>query len=381
MPVTVIVEPDPGGHRFQYVSHVAAQAARTGEVVLLTSRGAADLDEFGTYLADAPLRVEECFDEIYPPTHVIARTVAEFCARLDVETVFVMDADQSLKRWWRVAPPALRGLPRRPRVIFLLTRYPARLSLLDRLGWLHRISKSTLALLAMARGSLSRIVTLAGRDDLNPGWLVKRLRDPAICSAHSWDRVAIRQRLDLPHDRHLVGIFGVVSDRKNVPMVAAAVLASGTDADLLLAGTLEPDVAAWLAEQPESTRQRVIVREGFLSNEQLDQLVAAADVVTIAQNNNGPSGIMGKAVAAGVPVLSAGSKVRARESVALDAGVNTELTVAGLAAGLREIRQGQRSGSRAATAELPTAESFAAVMFGTTDTRGGALAGRRPSPS
>jgi hypothetical protein len=82
-----------------------------------------------------------------------------------------------------------------------------------------------------------------------------------------------------------------------------------------------------------------------------------------------------------VPVLSAGSKVRARESVALGAGVNTELTVAGLAAGLREIRQGQPRGSRAAAAELPTAESFAAVMFGTTDTRGGALAGRRPSPS
>lgn len=381
MPVTVIVEPDPGGHRFQYVSHIATRAAQTGEVVLLTSRGAADLAEFDTYLADAPLRVEERFDAIYPPTQVIARTVAELCARLDVETVFVMDADQSLKRWWRVAPPALRDLPRRPRVVFLLTRYPARLSILDRLGWLHRISKATLALLAMARGSLSRVVTLAGRDDLNPGWLVKRLRDPAICSAHSRDRVAIRQRLGLSLDRRLVGIFGVVSDRKNVPMVAAAVLASGPDTDLLLAGTLEPDVAAWLAEQPEPTQQRVIVREGFLSNAQLDQLVAAADVVTIAQNNNGPSGIMGKAVAAGVPVLSAGSKVRARESVALDAGVNTELTVAGLAAGLREIRHGERRGSRAAAAELPTAESFAAIMFGTTGVRGGALAGRRSSSS
>lgn len=364
MPVTVIVEPDPGGHRFQYVSHVATLAAEAGQVVLLTSRGAAAMAEFQTYLARAPITVEERFDEIYPATRLIAQTVADLARRLDVATVFVMDADQSLKRWWRVAPSALRGLPYRPRVIFLLTRYPARLSIFDRLGWLHRVSKSTLALLAMATASLSRIVTLAGRDDMSKGMLVKRVRDPAICTAHARDRSAIRQRLGLPLDRRLAGILGVISDRKNVPLVAAAVLASGPDIDLLLAGTLEADVAAWLAAQPESTRKRVLVHEGFLANDQLDQLVAAADVVTIAQNNNGPSGIMGKAVAAGVPVLSAGSKVRARESEALGAGVNTELTVDGLTAGLRVILDRQGSGNPASAALLPTAESFAAGMFG-----------------
>jgi hypothetical protein len=86
---------------------------------------------------------------------------------------------------------------------------------------------------------------------------------------------------------------------------------------------------------------------------------------------------MGKAVAAGVPVLSAGSMVRARELATLHAGINTELTERAIAAGLAELlterwRAGRASGTAAAAAPptaptlpaLPTAETFAATMFG-----------------
>jgi glycosyltransferase involved in cell wall biosynthesis len=249
---------------------------------------------------------------------------------------------------------------------------------------MHRVAKGTLALMAMATGSLSRIVSLSGRDDFGTGVLVKLVRDPAICTAHSRDRAAIRESLELPLDRRLVGIFGVISDRKNVPLVAAALAACGApDAQLLLAGLIEEDVAAWLAAQPESSRDRIRVFEGFLSNDVLDLLVAASDVVTIAQNNNGPSGIMGKAVAAGVPVLSAGSMVRARELETLHAGINTELTERAIAAGLAELLTEllptgtpQTATPQTATPPaasppiaptlpaLPTAETFAATMFG-----------------
>jgi hypothetical protein len=378
VPVTLIVEPDPGGHRFQYVSHVVGRAAQLGDVVLLTSTGASSSAEFETYLSDARIKVDERFENIYPPASDMVAAIAEYGQAGDVETVFVMDADKSLKRWWRDAPAALRRLPRRPRVIFLLTRYPARLSPFDRVGWMHRVAKGTLALMAMATGSLSRIVSLSGRDDFGTGVLVKLVRDPAICTAHSRDRAAIRESLQLPLDRQLVGIFGVISDRKNVPLVAAALATCGAPgAQLLLAGLIEPDVAAWLAAQPESSRERIRIFEGFLSNDVLDLLVAASDVVTIAQNNNGPSGIMGKAVAAGVPVLSAGSMVRARELATLHAGINAELTERAIAAGLAELltdrwRAGRASGTAAVAAAstaptlpaLPTAETFAATMFG-----------------
>jgi glycosyltransferase involved in cell wall biosynthesis len=364
VPVTVIVEPDPGGHRFQYVSHVVGRAVTRGDVVLLTSTGAASSTEFQTYLGDAPIKVDERFTDIYPPTAEMVDAVVEYCASGDVETVFVMDADKSLKRWWRDAAGPMRRLARRPKVVFLLTRYPARLSPFDRIGWMHRIAKGSLSLLAMSTGTLSRVVSLAGRDDMGKGTLVKLVRDPAICGAHSRDRASIRDSLDLPQDRKLVGIFGVISDRKNVPLVAAALELGAPDAQLLLAGQLEPDVATWLEGQPQQTKQRIRVFEGFLSNDVLDLLVAASDVVVIAQNNNGPSGIMGKAVAAGVPVLSAGSKVRARELAALDAGLNAELEVTSLAGGLRELLSGAHRGARAHAVQLPTAQTFADTLFG-----------------
>src|SRR3954454_13794095 len=113
---TVLVEPDPGGHRFGLVADVAAVAARDGNVVLLTSVGATDTEFFRTFLAGAPVEVIERFDHIYPPTQEMAEAVAELCREREVATVAVMDADKTLKRWWYLATKAFRGLPRRPRV-------------------------------------------------------------------------------------------------------------------------------------------------------------------------------------------------------------------------------------------------------------------------
>lgn len=369
MPVTVIVEPDPGGHRFQYVRHVVELAAKNGDVLLLTSRGAQKLPEFDNYLAGLPVTVVERFDAIYPPTAEMATAIAEVAREQHVSVALVMDADQSLKRWWRVAPPAFKGLSPRPRVVFLLTRYPATLTVTDRLGWAHRVAKGGLSVLAMSTRTLTRVVTLAGRDDTSTGALVKRVRDPAICGAHARDRQLLRTSLGLPHERRLVGIFGAISDRKNVPLVMQAVLSSGTDADLVLAGGINPDVAQWLAAQPASTHARIVKRDGFLSNDELDQLVAASDVVMIAQNNNGPSGIMGKALAAEVPVLSAGSLVRARELRVTGGGTSTALTAEGIAQGIRALLDAPPAAGTGGGLPPATAESFAAVLLGAKNSR------------
>ncbi|MDT4938985.1 MAG: hypothetical protein QOG80_2656, partial [Pseudonocardiales bacterium] len=267
MPVTIIVEPHPSGHRFEAVANVARLAAGTGEVMLLTSRGASRGDEFNAYLRDLPLKVDECFTEVEPQTREIADAVAAVCRSSDVGTVILMDADQTLKRWWLVAPSRLRTLRPKPRIVFMLTRYPAKLSLTDWVGWRLRVPKATLALLAMGSGSLRRINGFAGRDDMSTGWLVKRARDPATCRAHSRDRAVLRRELHLPLDRKLVGIFGVLTDRKHPQLVHAAVLAAGDDADLLLAGSVKPDVAGWLDVLPDEQRSRIVVRDGFLSNE------------------------------------------------------------------------------------------------------------------
>lgn len=364
MPVTLIVEPDLNGHRFQAVAHVAAVAGRSSEVVLLTSAGATASDEFKVYLSEVALRAEEVFETIYPPTSAMLAAIVGRCAAGDVETVAIMDADQTLKRWWYLAPRAFRRLPRRPRVVFFLTRYPAKVPLTDWVGWKLRISKAALALAAKGTRSLDHVAGFAGREDMTPGWLVKRARDPAICSAHSRDRAELRAELGLPADRRLVGIFGLISERKNSRLILEAMHATDVDAELLLAGSVQPEVNAWLDSLPGQERSRVIVFDGFLDNALLDKLVAAVDVAPIALTNNGPSGIMGKALAAGVPVISAGSKVRARELRATDGGVLAELNAPSIGAALRQVLAEDPDRPRRNTVPPATAEEFATALLG-----------------
>src|SRR5690606_5680222 len=109
----------------------------------------------------------------------------------------------------------------------------------------------------------------------------------------------IRELFGLPQDRRLVGIFGVIEERKNAPMVLDALDAAGLDdVDLVLGGGIWEEVWAWINALPPERRKRVITHDGFLSDLEMDQLVAAVDCCPIALTNNGPSGIMGKALAA-----------------------------------------------------------------------------------
>ena len=376
MPVTVLVEPNPSGHRFQAVANVAEIAGASSDVVLLTSRGAAATEEFSVYLDGTGVRVVEVFDDINPPTAHLAAEIAAVMRAEDVATVVHMDGDQALKRWWLEAPRAFRGLPR-PRVVFHLTRYPARLKATDWFGWRLRIPKASLAVAAMATGTMHHVAGFAGRDDMTTGWIVRRARDPEICTAHARDRELLRKELDLPADRRLVGIFGGIGPRKNADLVLAAMKAAHLDdADLLLAGPVAPEVASWIESLPAEDRARLIVRDGFLSNELLDKLVAASDVAPIALTNNGPSGIMGKASAAGVPVVTAGSEVRARELVATDGGEVAELTAESIGAAIRRVFEKDPNAPRRNTVPPATAEEWSRNVLGVDGT--GAVTGRRP---
>ena len=361
---TVLVEPDPNGHRFQAVAEVSTVALRSGPVLLLTSTGASTSEWFKAFLADLPLEVIERFDDIHPPTAQIAGAVAELARERAIGTVAVMDADQSLKRWWYAAALAFRGLPRRPRVVFMLTRYIVRVELRDWRNLYQRTVKAVLVALAMLTRTLDRAAGFAGRDDFSEGRLVKRLRDPAVCSAHARDRVQLRRELGLPESARIVGIVGLIDTRKSVPLVYEATNASDPDAKLLVAGVVLDDVGSWLDSQPEGFLDRMLLRRRHLENDELDQLVAACDVISVVQLNRGPSGIMGKALAAGVPVVTAGSKVRARELAVTRAGLAADMTVDSIAAALRELYRWPPDAVGASGIPLPTTDAFAERLLG-----------------
>lgn len=364
MPRTVIVEPHPTGHRFQHVAHVATLAIDRGDdVELLTSSGATVRDEYQTFLADLQIRVHDRLSGFFPPPSEVCRSLAELHRMSPIDNLVVLDADQALKRWWIEVPRVLRGR-NGPTKSMLLMRYPQGVSLSDRTLVAMKASKFVLSLLARVTRAADRIVYLGGRHEARSGWVLQQVRDPAICTAHSRDRAMIRRRLDLPLERRLVGIIGEISIRKCVPMVAEAVREAGDDVDLLLAGGITADMKEWLEGLPELDRARVHTRLGFLPDEEMDACVAACDAISIAMLNPGPSGIQGKALLAGVPTLSAGSRLRERESTSLAAGLHTDLDVASLASGLRRILSGYEIPPRALE-NVPTAEEFAAVMLGT----------------
>jgi len=360
--LTVLVEPDPIGHRFQWVSHVVRALEREGsDVLLLTSTGATATDEFAIFLADLPVTAVERFDGIYPPAREVGAALVEVHRETPIDRYVIMDSDQIVKRWWLHAPRELRSHRGRPFGILLMTRFPPRILPDRHLLWL-RSTKSLLTLLAMARGRTRRMGYIAGRDQLRQGLLFKRLRDPSICSAHASQRAELRTKAGLPQDRRLVGILGKIDARKNVPLVGSAVFAAGPEVDLLLAGGVSDDVLEWLDSLAPDERARVHVRDGFHSDAELDAFTACCDVVTIVQQNPGPSGIMGKAQVAGVPVLSAGSQVRRREATALGSGMHTETTTEGIAEGLRELLA-RGSAPVPLPAFVPTAEEFGEVVL------------------
>jgi glycosyltransferase involved in cell wall biosynthesis len=363
MPTTILVEPNPRGHRPQAIATVAAVAGRTSDVVVLTSHGASEHPGFRENVERLNLRVVERFDAIVPPTKQIVGEVAAVCRAEDVDRIVVLDADQALKRWWMYAPRAL-GIRKRPRVMFFLTRYPAKLRLTDWTGWKLRVPKAVLAAATMASGSLDHVAGYAGTDDLTKGWIVKRTRDPAPCSAHSRDRAKHRAELGLPQDRRLVGVFGAINERKNSDLIWTAMQSCSIDADLLLAGTLSPEVATWADTVEPTQHGQVLVRDGFHTNEVLDKYVASVDVAPLAMTLNGPSGIMGKALIADVPVVTAGSVVRAREVQAYDGGEVAELDADSIGAAIERALARDPEAPRRSTVQPPTEEEFASIILG-----------------
>lgn len=368
-PATLIVEPNPGGHRLEAVSHVVRRvAADGGRSVLLTSHGTSGSAEFRVQLDGLALPVDECFTSPTPHGAELARRIAAGCREHHADTVVVMDGDLALTTWWWHGARQLRGLPHRPRVRYFLTRYPARPGPTDLRHWRLRMAKATLVALARLTGAIDRAAGFAGRDERHRGWLVTRAIDPAICSAHSADRSRLRAELGLPTDRLLVGIFGGINVRKDPPLVLAAVRASGLPADLLMAGPVDEGIRRWLAQLPAGQRERVLVADDFHPNDRLDRYLACADVVALMMTLEGPSGIQGKALAAGVPVVSAGSRTRARELAATGGGVATRPDAAAVATALRTLLAGATTPARAMPtaprSDLPTGDTFAAAILG-----------------
>lgn len=255
--------------------------------------------EFRVHLADLPKSVQI----IYLGGRISVRGLAKMLpSSSEAMPVVFSEGDSWLAKL--LFSPRLHGgatalIMRKPNAVSDSLCRPARIAAKSALIWgLRAVRRYQVFLLQDAISS--------------PGgkWAVA---DPVTMSADPSDRERLRDEwaaLVVEKPRYWVGVVGGIGPRKNVPFVSEAVASLGSDFGLVVAGEAEAqeaDIEEWL-----STARRAgtpVVRiEGTLSEHHFDSIVAALDVVVVAHSNEGPSGILAKAVLAETPVAAAGAQ-------------------------------------------------------------------------
>lgn len=291
----MIVEGNPDGHRLYYVSLLIRSAKESGcRVTVATTALALSSPEWSAHVGaeadDAEVAILNDFR---------LETVRRCADELQADHVVIPDGDSfvyELSKWKR--------WPGRSTVTAIAMREKGQPSAVPGMRPLMTLAKHTIFLLANLRPRVEVRILKSG------AWsgfsMVPVVRDPVILTPQGSDSI------QLPEGGGFwFGIVGSVGHRKNLPLVAAA-LASLNRADigLIVAGQIDPGVLD-LAE-PHLFRIRnnggqVEIIDRLLSDSEIDQLIVDLDCVVLAHSNDGPSGILGKAAAAGTRIVAAGA--------------------------------------------------------------------------
>jgi hypothetical protein len=188
--------------------------------------------------------------------------------------------------------------------------------------------------------------------------------DPVTISATRDSIQGIRNDWKLSDDRYWFAVLGAVTERKNVPLVAAA-LARISDAQvgLLVAGKCAPGVleaAHHMLQSLESRGVPVVVVDRLLDDTELDSAVAASDSLVLAHSNEGPSGLLSKAAAVGTHVVAAGAQSLRNDLASVpELGLWSELNAEAMSAGMLSVMKLEPAGAIVS----PSVDSFASALL------------------
>lgn len=282
----LVVEPDGHGHRLGYARIIATDAPGDTRVTVALSADPSVDDLVGLHLADLPPTTLERTD--------LAdwSTVRSFVTQRSPDLALFPDGDRYLVQY------LLRGLGTTP-ARFLLLRDPGSIRPLWR-RWLKELLVWS-----------ARTVRRAEIAVLVPAFGQHRTRLPQVADPIDVTRGTARPPIELERGRTWFGILGAVSERKNPTLVARAMLDSPrllADAGLVVAGQISPNVMEDLADlRHEHHGLALLVLDRLLTEQELNYLVDRVDCVVIAHDNEGPSGVFGKAAALGTGVVAAGA--------------------------------------------------------------------------
>jgi glycosyltransferase involved in cell wall biosynthesis len=167
---------------------------------------------------------------------------------------------------------------------------------------------------------------------------LRPLPDPqALTTALSRDEA--RGLMGMSEADHVVGILGGIDGRKHPELLLDALPRLSDDVRVLLCGRMSDGVATQLAGAPAPVRQRVTVRDGMLSDEELATALRACDAVVLLHDLDGPSGIMANALGLGIPVVVGEAPWLRAVVRELDCGVAADHEVSSVAEAVAESRR------------------------------------------
>ena len=257
--------------------------------------------EFGIHLGDIATEFTHVPIAARLSAHEIKRSLAQTAAT----RLILVDGDSSLMTATRLRSDgtghsAVLLVMRDPRV------HPHPLSGSHRV---RQVAKRAIAELVHATGRAD-VVYL--RSSVGNGRDHRTVADPVAIRASANGQRVLRQEWNLKPEVRWVSVLGSITARKNVALVAEAIQLTGDRAcGLLVAGKLDEVIVPQIHRAAEMLRAqgyetRVVPR--LLTAEELDNAIAMSDVCVLAHSNEGPSGLMGKAVALGTRVLASGAQ-------------------------------------------------------------------------
>lgn len=185
-------------------------------------------------------------------------------------------------------------------------------------GRLRRARKAALLRAALRHPQFSTLFSLdpmavPALRHLSPRVRIEPLPDPAHVDAPREAPASVRHRFGVEPGRRLALLFGHLSARKGVLQLLDALPHVGAESAgglaILLAGRVDPAMREALDARLHALRRttltQVLVHDAFLAHDEIQSVVAAADLGLVPyQRHIGSSGVLMRAAAAGVPVLA-----------------------------------------------------------------------------
>jgi glycosyltransferase involved in cell wall biosynthesis len=299
--VVVIAEQNMTGHRPYYVRLLAEEALRLGRhVVIITSPSGLDSDDARIHLGHLSDRVSAINTRAWS-----AERLATLSNSVGARVTVVPDGDR-----FAIKLAFGRGWRGQSRLSILIMREVAQPT---RWPFVQQFKTKIRRVLFRHVNAFRNVQVVILKSQWWSGISKFTIaRDPVTLNSSPCDVERITHEWKLTEDRYWFAILGAISARKNVDLVARALAGSQPRrVGLLVAGAWDDGIGqetvSAFDDLTEAGGQVVIVNRR-LDDVELDSAVARADCVVVAHSNEGPSGLLGKAAAAGTRVVAGGAK-------------------------------------------------------------------------